>query len=342
MHAIRLHEFGPPTHLVLDELPDLEPAPGQVRIAVEAAGVHLLDTSLRRGEEGGPMPPPELPTVPGREVAGTVDRVGADVHEDWLGRRVVAHLGMVPGGYAEQAVTAADSLFEVPEHVDLPDAIAAVGTGRTALGILELEPPVKADVVLVPSAAGGLGWLLVQAAAAVGATVVAAAGGPDRVAALDALGAQVVADYSDPGWAGTVRERTGGVTLVYDGVGGEVGRQALELLLPGGRQVMFGFSAGAPTAFDTADVVQRGLTVGWSLGPRMTALPGGIPGLAARALARVAAGDWRPLVSTYPLADAGRAHADLEQRRALGKVVLVTRDPGIDEFPRGRTSDSPH
>jgi NADPH2:quinone reductase len=323
MRAIRLHEYGPATNLVLDDLPDLDPGEGQVRIAVEAAGVHLLDTSLRRGEAGGPMPPPELPTIPGREVAGVVDLVGEGVHEGWLGRRVVAHLGMVPGGYAEQVVTSVDSLFDVPDHVTTSDAIAAVGTGRTALGVLELEPPAKEDVVLVLSAAGGLGWLLAQAASAVGATVVAAAGSADRVAALAPLAADVVADYSDPGWAAAVRERTGGVTVVYDGVGGEVGRQALELLRPGGRQVMFGFSAGAPTGFDSSDVVERGITVGWSLGPRMMALPGGIPGLAARALGRVAAGDWRPLVTTYPLADAARAHADLEQRRALGKVVLV-------------------
>ncbi|HWM73076.1 MAG TPA: zinc-binding dehydrogenase [Nocardioides sp.] len=322
MHAIRLHEFGPATNLVLDDLPDLVPAPGQVRIAVEAAGIHLLDINLRRGDEGTPIPLPELPTIPGREVAGVVDRVGDRVDAGWVGRRVVAHLGPVPGGYAEQALTSVDALFDVPEHVTFPDAIAAVGTGRTALGVLELEPPAKEDVVLVPSAAGGLGWLLAQSASAVGATVVAAAGSADRVAALAPLDAELAVDYSEPGWAEQVRERTGGVTVVYDGVGGHVGREAFDLLRPGGRQVMFGFSAGAPTEFTSIDVVERGVTVGWSLGPRMMALPGGIPGLAFRALERVAAGDWRPLVTTYPLAEAGRAHADLEQRRALGKVVL--------------------
>ena len=93
-----------------------------------------------------------------------------------------------------------------------PGAIAAVGTGRTALGVLELEPPAKEDVVLVPSAAGGLGWLLAQAATAVGATVVAAAGSAERVAALAPLGADLVVDYSEPGWADRVRERTDGVT----------------------------------------------------------------------------------------------------------------------------------
>ena len=137
----------------------------------------------------------------------------------------------------------------------------------------------------------------------------------------------LVVDYGEPGWDEQVRAETGGVTLVYDGVGGEVGRQSLELLSPGGRLVMFGFSAGTPTQLTTADLIGRGITAGWSLGPRMMALPGGIPGLAGRALEKVAAGEWRPLVSTYPLAEAGRAHADLEGRRALGKVVLRAGPP---------------
>jgi NADPH:quinone reductase len=140
MRAIRHHAPGPPDVLVLEELPDLDPAPGEVRLAVEAAGVHLLDTALRRGEAGGPMAPPDLPTVPGREVAGVVDRLGDGVDPAWLGRRVVAHLGMVPGGYAEQAVVAPGLLLEVPDGVSSADAVAAVGTGRTALGKVVLEP----------------------------------------------------------------------------------------------------------------------------------------------------------------------------------------------------------
>jgi NADPH2:quinone reductase len=323
VHAIRLHDFGPPENLVLDELADLSPGPGQVRIAVAASGVHLLDTTIRRGEPG-PLPPPELPTVPGREVAGVVDDLGPGTDAAWLGRRVVAHLGPVPGGYAEQAVTASDTLFVVPDHVSFPDAVAAVGTGRTALGVVELEPPAPDDVVLVPSAAGGLGWLLVQSALAAGARVVAAARGT-RTEALADLGADLVVDYGDPGWTTRVEAELGGVSLVYDGVGGDVGRAALELLRPGGRLVMFGYSAGTPTRLTTEDLVARGISAGWSLGPRMTALPGGIPGLAGRALEKVAAGEWRPLVSTYPLAHAARAHAELEGRQALGKVVLVTQ-----------------
>ena len=103
MHAIRQHEFGPPGTLIYAELADPVPADGQVRIAVEAAGVHLLDTTIRKGESGGPFPLPHLPMTPGREVAGRVDGLGPGVDDHWLGRRVVAHLGMASGGYAELA-----------------------------------------------------------------------------------------------------------------------------------------------------------------------------------------------------------------------------------------------
>ena len=113
MHAIRQHEHGGPDVLRWEEVPDPEPGPGQVRVAVEAAGVHLLDTSIRAGETGGPFPPPELPMTPGREVAGKVDGLGPDADPSWLGRRVVVHLGMASGGYAERAVADQDALFAV-------------------------------------------------------------------------------------------------------------------------------------------------------------------------------------------------------------------------------------
>ena len=257
MRAIQLAEFGPAGNLVLDELPDLEPGPGQVRIAVAAAGVHLLDTTLRRGEPG-PIPAPPLPTIPGREgAAGAVGVVGPGVHGAWLGRRVVAHLGggggggPVPGGYAEQAVCDVDLVYELADQVGFADAIAAVGTGRTALGVIELEPPTAADVGVVPSAAGGLGWLLAQAALEVGAEVVVAARGAERTAKLADSEPTWSSTTAKRGWEQQVRASYDGVTLVYDGVGGDVGRTSLELLAPGGRLVMFGFWSGTPTGLTT-------------------------------------------------------------------------------------------
>lgn len=174
MYAIRLHEFGPAENLSYQEVPDPEPAESEVRIRVAAAGVHNLDTALRAGDTGGaPIALPELPTIPGREVAGTVDAVGPGADESWLGRRVVAHLGAAPGGYAELAVTAQTALFDIPDGLGAAAAIALVGTGRTAAGILEAAALTADDVVLVPAAAGGLGNLFVQEAKHLGATVTA-------------------------------------------------------------------------------------------------------------------------------------------------------------------------
>lgn len=92
MRAIVQRSFGGPETLVVEEVPDLRPGPGQVRIAVAAAGVHLLDTTIREGRDGGPFPLPGLPMTPGREVAGVVDETGPDIDPTWLGRAVVAHL----------------------------------------------------------------------------------------------------------------------------------------------------------------------------------------------------------------------------------------------------------
>lgn len=183
--------------LRFDDAPDPAPGVGQVRVAVEAAGVHLVDTTIRRGQ-AGPMPLPELPMTPGREVAGVVDAVGIGVDEPWLGRRVVAHLGPASGGYAATALAPAAALHALPPGLDAPAAVAMIGTGRTALGILDTAA-LGADVVLVTSAAGGMGALFVQAARAAGARVVGLAGGPAKLDRVRALGATAAIDYRSRG-----------------------------------------------------------------------------------------------------------------------------------------------
>jgi len=319
MHAIRQHEFGPPGVLRLEERPDPGPAPGQVRIAVAAAGVHLLDTSIRAGRSGGPFPLPELPMTPGREVAGVVDAVGEGVDPAWLGRRAVAHLGQASGGYATRAVREVEAVHEVPSALALPAAVAMIGTGRTALGVLEAAPPGPEDTVLILGAAGGLGSLLVQAAKDAGARVVGAAGGRSKVWHAGDLGADLAVDYDEPGWD----EAVGPVTLLLDGVGGERGRAALGRVRDGGRVSVFGWSSGEPTELDEAALARRGITTHPVLGKRMFERPGGLRSLESAALARAAAGGWTPLLNApYTLAQAAKAHAALERRGTVGKVVL--------------------
>jgi NADPH2:quinone reductase len=324
--AIRQYEFGAADTLRFEDVPDPVPGDEQVLIEVAAAGVHLLDTSIRAGMTGGPFPPPTLPMTPGREVAGVVRGVGPGVDGSWVGRTVVAHLGMASGGYAALAVAPDAALHAVPDGLAPETAVAMIGTGRTALGILDAAELAADDIVVIPAAAGGLGALFVQAARAAGATAVGLAGGPDKVERVRALGADVAVDYREPDWADQVQAALGGrkPTLLLDGVGGAVGRTALEMLDIGGRIVMFGWSSGAVTEFSSADVVAGGLSVVWVTGPRMLRRYGGLRPLETRALAEAAAGRLVPVVHPpYPLADAAAAHIALEARATTGKVVLT-------------------
>lgn len=328
MHAIRLHAFGPAENLTYESLPRPVPAPGQVRIAVAAAGVHLLDTALRRGIQGPPAPLPELPTVPGREVAGTVDALGPGTDPAWLGRPVVTHLGFAPGGYAEYAVADAARLHPVPDGLDPATAVAMIGTGRTTLGILQFAELGPGSVALVPAAAGGIGTLLVQYAKHAGATVVALAGGPAKTARAAASGADLALDYTTPDWADTLRaHHPDGATVLFDSVGGPVASTALGLLRDGAQHLVFGWSGGplALTGTEQADLDARGITTQHVLGPAMLQRAGGADPLRlleTRALAEAATGRLRPALQRYPLAEAAAAHRDLETRATTGKVVL--------------------
>ncbi len=346
MHAIRLHAFGPAENLSHETVEDPLPGPGEVRVAVAAAGVHLLDTALREGQEGGPVPLPQLPTVPGREIAGTVDALGEGTDPAWLGRRVVAHLGAVPGGYAELAVVAADRLHPIPEKLTAAQAVAMIGTGRTTMGILLFADLTAHDIVLVTAAAGGIGSLLVQHARNAGATVIGLAGGTTKAAWVRELGADLAVDYTDADWPSLVRtfldERGApGATLVFDSVGGAPGRAAVDLLAEGGRHLVFGWSSqgppprlkgaggppsGGPLEFTDGELAARGITSERVLGPPMLARAGGdnpIRTLETAALAEAAAGRLAPAVQAFPLAEAAAAHRALETRGTIGKVVLV-------------------
>lgn len=325
MHAIRQYEFGPAENLRYEEVDDPHPAEGQVRIAVAASGVHLIDTSIRAGVSGGPFPLPELPMTPGREVAGVVDELGPGVDEAWLGQRVVAHLGQASGGYAERAVRDVTALHALPDGVADDVAVAMIGTGRTTMGILETAALTSDDVLLVTAAAGGIGSLLVQAGRNAGSTVVGVAGGKAKVEQVRTLGADVAVDYTVGGWADEVREQLSErhVTVVLDGVGGELGRAAFELLQPGGRLLLFGWSSGEPVPLNAMDIVGSGVTVGPAVGPRLLTRPGGLRELEDRALASAAKGELIPLVSAaFPLARAAEAHTALERRETVGKVIL--------------------
>ncbi|GAB2656065.1 zinc-binding dehydrogenase [Nocardia goodfellowii] len=320
MHAIRLHAFGPAENLRYETVGDPAPGAHQVRITVAAAGVHLVDTALRHGRPG-PYPLPELPTIPGREVAGTVESVGAEVDSSWLGKRVVTHLGSAPGGYAELAIADSARLHVIPENLDPAEAIAMIGTGRTTMGILQFTDLGPDSVAVVTAAAGGIGTLLVQAAKNAGAYVIGLAGGPGKVARVAENGADLAVDYLRPGWDERLREYR--PTVVFDAVGGEIARAAVDLLRTGGHHVVYGFPGG-PLGISEREQRERGITSQVVLGPPMMQRAGGdIRVLEDRSLAEAAAGRLRPAVQRFPLADAAGAHRALETRATMGKVVLI-------------------
>jgi NADPH2:quinone reductase len=214
-------------------------------------------------------------------------------------------------------------LVEVPGGVALRDAVALLADGRTALSLMGRAHPAAGETVLVEAAAGGVGTLLVQLARNAGARVVALAGQQRKLALARELGADVVVDYSVAGWPERVREVVGSVDVVFDGVGGDVGRAAFGLLGPGGRFCPFGMASGrfAPVTPELAREHKVTISQGAAMSPAEHV------GLVRTALAEAAAGRVRPVIGQeLELERAADAHAAIEARATVGKTLLtVTR-----------------
>jgi NADPH2:quinone reductase len=314
MRAVWLREFGGPGVLVGGEAPDPVAGPGQVLVNVAFANITFVETQFR---SGAPSPFKQaLPVIPGNGVGGVVAAVGEGVEASLLGTRVVTSTGGT-GGYAERAVADAAGLFMVPEGVELDDAVALLADGRTATMMLRAAAPRTGERVLVEAAAGGVGTLLVQLAKAAGATVVAAAGGERKLELARALGADEVVDYGRPGWTDSVRA----VDVVFDGVGGAIGRAAFELLGNGGRMVSFGLASGEWAGIPEEKAAERGVTL-----VQAKPDPELMRAYTKSALEEAAAGRLRPVIGQrFPLERAADAHAAIETRSTVGKTLLEVR-----------------
>jgi NADPH:quinone reductase len=244
LRAVVLRQFGPPVELVAAEVPDPVPGPGQALIEVEIVNVTFVETQVRAGRPLNPAMAPRLPAVLGNGVGGVVAAVGERADPALVGRRVISSTGG-SGAYAERVAVDAAGLIPVPDE----------------LGLAEAAAPRAGETVLVEAAAGGVGSLLLQLARNAGARVVAAAGGGRKLSLAAELGAGVTVDYNEPGWAEQVRPRVGGVDVVFDGVGGRVGREAFDLLRAGGRFCAFGMASGAFTRIPDGEDARRGVTV---------------------------------------------------------------------------------
>ncbi len=264
--------------------------------------------------------------MPGNGVSGTVASVGPDTDATWIGRRVVAHTGGNggSGGYAQQAVVAVGDLIPVPDGLGQPDAAALLHDGATALGLVESCPVRPGQWVLVVGASGGLGAVLVQLARAAGARVIGAARGRPKLDLARELGSDLVIDDSGPDWPKQVIEATGGngADLVFDNVGGSIGRAAFGATAAGGRFSAHGAPAGGFAEIDAQEAGRLGVTVRGI--EQVQFAPSDLVRLTGKALLGGAAGVIRPVIGqTFPLVRAADAHRAIEARGVIGKTLLV-------------------
>ncbi|MGH2882486.1 MAG: zinc-binding dehydrogenase [Solirubrobacteraceae bacterium] len=322
MQAVVIEEFGPPEVLGLREVADPKLARGDVLIDVEFSNVTFVETQIRSGHAPRPSMLPQLPAILGNGVGGTVVAVGADVDDDVFGARVLATTGGT-GGYAQLASVPVAAVMSIPGEVATSDAVALLADGRTALGLIDRAGIRPGDTVLVEAAAGGVGSLLVQLAKRAGARVVAAAGGEDKLEVARALGADLAVDYRRPSWTGEVCSAVGdrGVDVVFDGVGGSIGRDAFQLLARGGRLCAFGMASGSFAAITDEELNERGVARPRAAVPDQREMAA----LTARALSSAAAGELRAVIGQkHPLANAADAHRAIEARATIGKTLLIS------------------
>lgn len=341
MKAWRVHRHASPLEaLRLDEIDAPEPGPGQVRIAVSHTVLNRNDVDGCRGRYRTVDPP--LPYTAGMEVTGTVEAAGPGA-ETWLGRRVVACPDQAHGGYAERAVAPVDLAFEAPPMLDGRGAAAFFFPFHLSwLSLHERARLAPGETVLVHAAAGGVGSAAVQLARAAGARVFATAGGPEKAAFCDQLGADRAIDYLADDFAEVVLDETRGrgVDVVFDTVGGAVAERSWRCIARNGRHLMVGFSGGIeaedrgvpprPLLFgnfallgvilaytSTPEAIKR--ATGWNFFPRDLGET-----VHARLLELLAAGRIHPVIgATVGFDRLPQALEELDARRTVGRTVVV-------------------
>lgn len=319
MEAIQVTNFGGPEMLTVAEVDDPVPGRGEVGISVGLAGVPFGDTIVRSGAY--PIP---LPYIPGLEVAGTVTRLGDGADAELLGASVVATTTGNRGGYAEQAVASADDVFLIPDGLAMDTALAVFQAGEVAVALVEVTSAAPGETALVLAAAGRIGTLLVQELRQRGLTVIAAVGEPGKQSVPLSLGAHHAVVYDTPDWVEAVYA-IASVDIVFDGVGGQLGGQALSTLAAGrGRLALIGYASGAWTSADPQALARRGLTVIGAIG-KAVALPLDQRQANVRAALYSAASGQLQVITParYRLEEAAKAHAALENRNMTGAAVLT-------------------
>jgi putative PIG3 family NAD(P)H quinone oxidoreductase len=324
MLVIEIREPGGPDVLVPAERPRPVPGPGDVLVKVAAAGVNRPDVMQRQGKY---PPPPGASDIPGLEIAGTVEGVGAAVREWRSGDRVCALVS--GGGYAEYCVAPAPQCLPIPRGMDFTAAAAIPETFFTVwTNVFERGRLQPGEVLLVHGGSSGIGTTAIQLAHAFASRVLATAGSAEKCAACERLGAARAINYRETDFVAAVHETTGGrgVDVILDMVGGDYLSRNIELLARDGRLVQIGTLGGTKAQINMVPVLQRRLTItGSTLRPRSVAEKGAIaralrdrvwPLLGSRTIAPV-------IHATFPLRAAADAHRVMEADTHIGKLVLV-------------------
>jgi putative PIG3 family NAD(P)H quinone oxidoreductase len=322
MTAIRIEGGqGPASALVPELVARPEPGPGQILIAVKAAGVNRPDIAQRNGVY---PPPPGAPEVLGLEVAGEVLAVGEGAPRWRVGDRVTALLG--GGGYAEYAVVDARHALPVPQGLDYVQAAALPETVFTVFSnVFEIGALKAGETLLLHGATSGIGVTAIQLAKARGAAVIATSRTARKRSQAEALGADLSLDVSQGDFVEPVIE-AGGADVVLEMVGGDYVAKDLAVLKPFGRLVFIAFLGGSKVSVDLMPVQRKRLTVtGSTLRPRHADEKARLAAVVEREVwPLIESGAFRPIVDkTFPLKDAAAAHAYLEAGDHVGKVVLT-------------------
>ena len=320
--AIRFHQTGGPEVLRLEDLEAGEPGEGQARVRHAAIGVNFIDTYHRSG-----LYPLPLPSGLGVEAAGVVEAVGKGVAHVKKGDRV-AYAGGAPGSYSEVRVMAADRLVRLPDAVGDRQAAGAMLKGMTVQYLVRRTYPVKAgETVLVQAAAGGVGLIACQWLKALGATVIGTVGSDEKARLARAHGCDHAIVYTREDFAARVKEITkgAGVPVVYDAVGKSTFQGSLDCLRPRGLMVSFGNASGPVPPVDLLQLSQKGsLFITRPTLAHYTAAREELEAAARELFEVMQSGKVKIEISaTYPLAEAARAHRDLEARKTTGSVVLL-------------------
>ena len=316
MKAIRVHTPGGIEALSYEDTPDPSPAPNEVLVRMEAAGVNYIDTYQRTGSY-----PVEPPFTLGMEGAGVVVEVGSEVTTLEPGDRV-AH-GTEIGAYAELQAVAADRLVRVPEALDTRTAAAVMLQGCTAHYLTTSSFPLRAGhTALVHAGAGGAGRLIIQMAKKAGAKVITTVGTPAKTEVARDVGADHVINYTEEDFLPKVQELTAGigVDVVYDGVGKATFDRGLDCLKPRGYMVLFGAASGPVPLLDPQTLNAKGsiFLARPSLGHHLIT-PEEFDWRTSSVLNWVADGSLKLKIhGEYALADAAQAHTDLEGRATTG------------------------